>query len=139
MRRRRGALAKVKLKMPVAVWPPPVDAEQGPARGPRGGPPRRFMFTSPPSPSPLDFCQAFLRGPAEAGTRPEGTGRCAVLRGGARSAGAPGPAGRQPGRAGARSSGRRHTRGRRLEINCAKRSGVGSTPRSAKVFQTESG
>lgn len=89
MRRRRGALAKVKLKMPVAVWPPPVDAEQGRARGSRGaglsgrgGPPRRCIFTSPLSPSLLGLCQAIVRGPAEAGGRPEGTGRCAVLLGG---------------------------------------------------------
>lgn len=41
MRRRRGPLAKVKLKMPVAVRSPPAEAEPGPG----GGPFRRCVST----------------------------------------------------------------------------------------------
>lgn len=92
MRRRRGPLAKVKLKMPVAVRSPPAEAEQGPG----GGPFRGFISTSPVSPVPT-----LALGTCGAEARSEGLGCCSVLRGGA--AGAPGPGGpglAQPGRAG---------------------------------------
>ncbi|CAN8185019.1 unnamed protein product [Coccothraustes coccothraustes] len=74
MRRRRGPLAKVKLKMPVAVRSPPAEAEQGPG----GGPFRGYISTSPVSPLP-----ALSPGTCGAEARSEGLGRCSVLRGGA--------------------------------------------------------
>lgn len=103
MRRRRGPLAKVKLKMPVAVRSPPAEAE----RGPGGGVFRRCV-----SASPVPSLPALSAGPGRCPVLPTGAGGAARAPGPA----VPGPA--QPGRAGARSSSFGHKRGHRLEINC---------------------
>lgn len=105
--------------MPVAVRSPPVEAEQGP----RGGPFRRYISTSPASPLP-----ALSPGTCGAEARSEGLGCCSVLReGGWWWRGMPELRALRPrvepcravlDWAGARSSGSRHKRGHRLEINC---------------------
>lgn len=120
MRRRRGPLAKVKLKMPVAVRSPPAEAEQGP----RGGPFRRCISASPASPLPVLFpgtCGA------EARSQWPGCCRSVLHEGGRWWRGMPElralgvrvePSRAVPGWAGARISDCGHKSGHRLEINC---------------------
>lgn len=110
MRRRRGPLAKVKLKMPVAVRSPPAEAE----RGPGGGVFRRCV-----SASPVPSLPALSAGP--------GPGRCSVLPTGAGgAAGCP-----SSGPCGAGSSPARPGRGAELQFRPQARSPPGNKLQNA--------